>query len=296
MSRRGAKLAACLAMVIIAAAAFGQEPKDVISVSGSRPVDEAIRELQRRYGWMVTYEEYPLQFSGDLEDVTTKVRKDLRPGEIPDASKRVLISKERSLTLTYELPEEVKSLLPSKLVVRQLLEQNASSGSSPVFELREGNDRLHVIATQVRNASGELGPIHPILDTIVSIPPEERTGTQLIRALLDAVNRSSGPHLAFGIAPDNILAQYHTSAGYEDLPARQVLEDFLAGMPRGDRCAWDLLCQGGSCALNMHVVLELNHQPFQGFLPPPPDRPERSHTIKKMPTVGPVPPAPVPPQ
>ena len=192
-------------------------------------------------------------------------------------------------------PADLNDVAARKQVLQQLVNGDAKAGFSPAFELRESEGRLHVVPTRVRDQSGVLRPISPLLDTRVAIPVEQRNGNRFIHDLVDAISQSIGRQVIVGITPANILAQYETSTAYENLPARQVLEEFLKGMPRGDRCAWQFLCQGGTCVLNLHVVLELNHYPGQGFFPLPPDRPERSHTVKKMPTVGPKPPA-APPQ
>jgi len=206
MSAPRAKLAALAFIITAAAAAFCQRPSEVISVSGPRPVDAAIRELQRRYGWVVTYEEYPLQFSGDVEDVTAKVRKDLKPGEVPEPSKRVLISRDRAFTFAYDPPEDLSSVPAQKGLLQRLLQENAKAGVSPTFELREDKGRLHVVPAHMRDASGAVGSINPILDAKVTIPAAERSGGQFLDALLESVSSGSGQHVNFGMMPINILS------------------------------------------------------------------------------------------
>ena len=52
-------------------------------MSDPRPVAEAVRRLEVAYGWPITYEDPPLVYPGDLEDVTSSVRKDGKSASEP---------------------------------------------------------------------------------------------------------------------------------------------------------------------------------------------------------------------
>ena len=45
-------------------------------VTPGRPVADAILKLEPLYGWAITYEDTPYVYDGDIEDVTSRVRKD----------------------------------------------------------------------------------------------------------------------------------------------------------------------------------------------------------------------------
>jgi hypothetical protein len=114
----------------------------------------------------------------------------------------------------------------------------------------------------VRDASGELQKSRPILDTVITIPAQERNGTEFIRALCDELSSATEHKIVVGIVPSNALAQVHIKAGYENLSARQVLEDFLNKMPMGNRYTWALLFQK-DYALNIHLVRD-PYKPAEG--------------------------------
>src|SRR5262245_60382762 len=83
---------ATIAVVIVTVLTAGSgmhsmhEPnKDQISVNDQRPVALAAETLEKKYGWIITYEDPPYNES-ELVDVTDKVRRDLdkfKPGQAP---------------------------------------------------------------------------------------------------------------------------------------------------------------------------------------------------------------------
>ena len=86
-------------VLTVAGSAMHKRNKDQLSVNDPRPVALAAETLEKKYGWIVTYEDPPYAYDGDLVDVTEKVRKDLdkfKPGEAP----RVFIPTKRRETFS----------------------------------------------------------------------------------------------------------------------------------------------------------------------------------------------------
>jgi hypothetical protein len=63
---------AMIAMGLLMAAFLGNASAspNTITVQKARPVAEAIEELERRYGWQITYEDPPYVYYGDITEVT----------------------------------------------------------------------------------------------------------------------------------------------------------------------------------------------------------------------------------
>src|SRR5262245_54420252 len=77
-----AALWACVAAalaIVSSVPVFGGDVQTVVklSVDDPRPVAKALERLEDKYGWRITYEDPRYAYPGDIEDVTTKVRKDL---------------------------------------------------------------------------------------------------------------------------------------------------------------------------------------------------------------------------
>ena len=70
-------------------------------VHDARPLATAVRELEKRYGWIITYEEVPPEF--DLLDVTASVRKDYDPTK---AQLKILTRRAMPLRFTYNVPDQ----------------------------------------------------------------------------------------------------------------------------------------------------------------------------------------------
>jgi hypothetical protein len=103
VSYRGARLA--LSFLVAAnlhtAATGAQTAQDVtqLSVNDGSPVAKAIEELVARYGYVITYEDPRYAYEGDLQDVTTQVRRDLDqypPGKAP----KVIVPRGGKLSVT----------------------------------------------------------------------------------------------------------------------------------------------------------------------------------------------------
>jgi hypothetical protein len=80
-----------------------QEPsRENLSVNGARPVKLAAETLEKKYGWIITYEDPPYAHESELIDVTEKVRRDLdkfKPGEAP----KVFTPKGGQLAFEYDI-------------------------------------------------------------------------------------------------------------------------------------------------------------------------------------------------
>src|SRR6266850_1436693 len=76
--------------------------RETLTVNSGRPVAEAAWELEKKYGWVITYEDPIYVNSGEIVDVTTQVRRDLdhyKPGEAP----RVFVPKGGELSISFNV-------------------------------------------------------------------------------------------------------------------------------------------------------------------------------------------------
>lgn len=258
---RALRLSLYLQIVLLLVSGLSRaQTKETTSVISPRPVREVILQWEKRYGWVIPYEDPRFVYDGDLEDVTDKVRRDLKPGEAIVPSKRIIGARERQLSVTYDVPKATNDDEAKLEAVKQLV--NAfSQNAGTTFLISQSEARVHVSPGMVRDVSGELRPSRPMLDTIISVPAKERNGGQFLHALCDALTGATGYTVFVGLIPSNNMHQFHTNVGYENVPARQALENFLNSMPNGNRYTWALLFQK-DYALNIHWVKDLN-QPIK---------------------------------
>jgi hypothetical protein len=214
---------------------------NTITVQRARPVAEAIEELEKRYGWQITYEDPPYVYYGDITDVSdtnwpgvpVQSPSQLQAAQQP-ANQRTLVPKGGSLTFT--LP----SADPDELgAVEALLKSYNASRGGNVFAVVRGASLLHVVPRQVTGLSGNLEPVKPVLDALITIEPRKRTSYEFIEEVLKKVSIATNTHVAMATIAPNLLHRTTTSIGGSGRTARSILEQWI--LERHSRFSWLLL-------------------------------------------------------
>src|SRR5258705_4950464 len=231
-----------------------------LSVNNGRPVAEAAWELEKRYGWVITYEDPIYVHGSEINDVTLQVRRDLdkyKPGQAP----KVLVPKGGSLAITFKLTSDDNTPVRPESVVQKLLEVNGAAGNGGSFRLEVSGPIVHVIPTAYKNSAGTLVPLQPVLDSLISIPAEERTGMQSLEALCAAVSEVTQTKVVVGTADVNLFAGHSYQLGAKDEKARDFLVRLLGNVRVAGRLddtdlSWRLLFDPTEkfYALNIHGV------------------------------------------
>ncbi len=219
-----------------------------VDEDGPRPLEAAISTLIARHGWVVTYEELPPEYSGDLVDAASALNK---VGKIPAGEK---LAKWRSLHFSYKAPGLGDQSALATL--SELLDVYRASDPPFQVELTHTGEIYHVIARGVRNAQGVYQERMPPLDAVMSLPEKERTVGETISEIVAVARtkfegRFMGPGFSMNLFHRTIVV------GAQDETARSVLLRTLrAATP--DRAGWAVLCTPhgslpASCALNVWV-------------------------------------------
>ena len=75
--------------------------------------------------------------------------------------------------------------------------------------------------------SGNLEPVKPVLDTVITIEPKERTAYELIEGICKKIAISTNTNVVMGTVPTNMLSQTKTSIGGSGKTARSILEQLI---------------------------------------------------------------------
>jgi hypothetical protein len=218
----------------------GQPVTLSISASGPRPLYDTLNELRTRHGWLITYEDAYYDrslaelFTG-AEVVATRSRLSFRPGRMfafPSV-------------FNYSSDDAAK---PEAVLSRLLESYNAVPNYQFMF-VRQGA-WFHVIPAD-RNADGTLTP-RSRLDVRVTIPEAERSPSETITAVLNAVDRMSNTQIHGSIYINQMYGApppKYQRTGAQNEVARDVLRRALDAT--GRNISWSLLCDGlAYCALN----------------------------------------------
>ena len=185
---------------------------NTITVQDPRPVAKAIEELEDRYGWQITYEDPPYIYYSDITDVTdtpwpgVPVQSQSKLQSLqrePAAHHRTLVPKggSFSFTLPSANPDEfgaVEALVKS---------YNASRGGN-VFAVTQGVGLLHVVPRNVTGSFGYLEPVKPVLDTVITVEPKERTALALLEEVCRKISIGTNTNVVVGECPDKYVGSH----------------------------------------------------------------------------------------
>ena len=102
-----------------------------------------------------------------------------------------------------------------------------------------------------------------MLDAMISISTEERTGSEKLKGICKAISQATKTRVTIGIFPTNLFLQYRDREGAERERARDVLAKQLERVSSGGRnpawqanLSWRLLYDPGekAYALNIYDV------------------------------------------
>lgn len=230
-----------------------------LSAQDPRPLANAIQILEARTGIAITYEDPLYVHSSEVTDVTSTVRRDIsnfRPGEAP----KVLIPKGGTIAVDYNVIPGTNRPTDPETVVQQLVSAHNLSGNAGRFRVEKSGQIIHVIPTAYKNREGALTPQPPVLDAIISLPGEERTGLQTLEAICDAVSRETQIQVVLGTVPLNLFIRHHDRQEWVNQKARDILVSLLESTKQGVNLSWRLLYDPtvGRYALNIHAVPAAN--------------------------------------
>jgi hypothetical protein len=224
-----------------------------VSVDAARPLSAAVEALEKRYGWVVTYEDPALVYAGDIKDVTWSVRKNYDEG--PPRFFGVVGG---PFDFSYTIPADARG--PNEMaVLGDLLDAYHASAYPGVFGLVRTGPIVHVVPTMRKNVSGELEAQSSLLDTRISLTDADRTAYEALIAIVEAVSDAAGadvgPGVGPGMVPTNLFLTTRVRVGAKDEPARTVLLRLLDATSTQVKLSWKLLrdqTPPGMYALNIH--------------------------------------------
>jgi hypothetical protein len=217
--------------VFVSVATFPQD-KETFTVADPRPVSAAIDTLASKYGWLVTYEDPPYAYAADIEPVM----------RVPLGGR---------FGITYVISPA--TLEPNETEVLQSTLEAARQSTGIVFEMRNSAHRIHIVPAKVRDASGKLVQVIPVLDAHITLPDQNQNALGALVAICEAVSRMTGEHVIPGTTPLH-FERIRTQIVAENRLAREVLSSLLDSI--APNFSWSLYYDPGDhdYALNIDVV------------------------------------------
>jgi hypothetical protein len=205
---------------------FGSRQERLI-VTDPRPVKVAVAELEKRYGWVVTYEDPPHIFAGELENVSRA------PGTVAMRLRTQRLEVAQSLPAPSANPDRITLL-------NAVLAADAALVGRQRFTLRASALGVHVVPTAYRDVNGEWVATNSILDAKITMPSGEQNVLQYLESYCTALGQAIAKPVIRATMPDGWLASRKISLSVNSQPASDVLLAVLQSLNRP--LTWHLLC------------------------------------------------------
>lgn len=239
------------ALIALGLQAANAQDNVAIVVDDPRPIAKAIQTLVSEYGYVITYEDPRYAYEGDLQNVTTQIRRDANK-YAPDKAPKVIGPLGGKLTLNIPPVTRSQDMVSA---LNQLIQYKTKNGGH--FRVQQTADVIHVIPTEVRDVNGNWSTNPSILDVPISMPLEKRTEYGTMNAICNAVSLAAhvniriGAGIGQGVMPDGDTPQYPLEASNES--ARSVLLRALAST-NNRRRTWMLLYDFGEKAYFLSIL------------------------------------------
>jgi hypothetical protein len=229
---------------------FGAQRDSELHISRPRVIAAAVREIERHFGRVITYEDTSYVHPSDIVDETEQVRR--TPGA--DPKKRILGVRTERVDL--KVPPRQPSLNgQAGEVLQALLGQSRAAGNTGEFRVDWTPGGYHVIPVSRKGKDGALEPYSSPLEARITLPQRTVDGLAFMRCLAAAITKTTGRKITAGIMPLNRLNQARIAVDAQNDSARDVLWRALQSV--GPDLSWQMLCEVGEqseCALNIHMV------------------------------------------
>ena len=219
-----------------------------LTANDPRPLMQAVEAISQEYGWTVDYEDPLYQSHFDLVDSTDPDWRAAHPKE--KGAMRVaggLFQSNFSEPSTENGEEQV---------LEKLVADYNSSGNPGKFAVRkETEGRYAVVGVSRRDEAGRDQTVNALLDTLITIPVQQRDATATLQLIVDTLAATSGVHVKLGTIglSSDPLQEATLTIGGANVPARtlllQALDDVSNTSPHfGGIFDWNFLFDADSDA------------------------------------------------
>lgn len=206
-----------------------------ITANSPRPLEQVLDALQRKYGWVVNYEDP--QYVSAVDVVKGS-----------DENSRLPAGSNFTFEFASASPDEEKTL-------RQMIDSYNKSKNPGHFELRHTADGVfHVVGVAGRNDKGELVEQKAPFDLPLTLAKQEQTIDETMAQICAEVSKQSRSQVVLAISPRRILLRNRVSVGGSKVEARELLVQSL--LAAHEKLYWRLLFDPTSKSyyLDLHVA------------------------------------------
>jgi hypothetical protein len=199
-----------------------------VTANDSIPLFQAILAVRLEYGWQINWESAPGFSRFDVVDDTDPKWRAAHPTE-----KGVTRPSGGLFVGTFPEPREPSELDRERFALSKLVEGYNATDNPGRYILRVDSDgQITVVGTAVKDESGSLKEISPLLDTPLTIPKGTRSLNDTIDLILTALRSATGKEVLLAVASNSLFATTQAAVGGDTASARELLRQALAATKR----------------------------------------------------------------
>jgi hypothetical protein len=215
------------------------------TVENPRPLAAAVDALQNTFGYVITYEDPPFAYQGDLEDRTSELDgADTEQTQTRRHTRRMLVPVGGTLTFAQP-PIAAMNRSAMAALLSQIATAHNSTSRGGRFSIVQTESVFHAVPVAVQDDKGNWVEGGSILDYPIEFPAQSRSCMEtvaLIAAML-GIQAKVGP-VEIGNVPLGPLESARGVSYAANEPARAVLMRTLAQV--NSRMTWRLLYDAGA--------------------------------------------------
>jgi hypothetical protein len=190
--------------------------------------------LWKNYGTPISYEDPPLVYIGDLEDITKPSYHPISPPY------KLYIPRGGALEFSFEISSETKKPANDENTVAALLEAYSAAQYPGKFVVRKSTSVIHIIPDQGRDKEGIVRPIAPVMSTPISLVQKaNRTTAEALEIICQEIKIQTGEKIVLGTRPPADFENTVFDALVKGIAARDALDSLC--LKAGSYHLWLLL-------------------------------------------------------
>lgn len=207
-----------------------------ITANNPRPLEQILGALQRKFGWVVNYEDPQYVAPVDLV-----VERGGEHSQLPAGGSF-------SVDFSATAPDEEQTL-------RRIVDSYNRSKNPGRFELRRSVDgNFYVIGTAAYDQKGNISPQEVPFDRVLTLPSEEQTIGDAVDRICHEISKQMHSDLQVAISPRSLLFKTRATIGGTKIAARDLLVQSL--LATHQKLYWRLFFDPSTQTylLNIHAI------------------------------------------
>jgi hypothetical protein len=198
-----------------------------IFANSPRPLAQALCAITKRNEWLVDYEDPEYTSKFDLIDATNPTWRAVHPEKPP-----LMIPQGGAFEFKYD-ESRAATADGERQILEALVAAYNQSENPGTFEVRElsidsrpwsvSRKRYAIVGVSIKDDQGRPQRVSPILDTLITLPKQERSASETIRLMGEELFAKRRVKVVEGGVANNALIQSKVTVGGTNVSARSLL-------------------------------------------------------------------------